>query len=341
MLQGFPAADYLLTVYRNKKGPVCQHPPSKYCDEYDLTLGAVGPQGPAGPIGPQGPQGDAGPAGPKGDQGLAGPPGPQGDPGPTGPQGDPGPVGPQGAQGNTGPAGPPGPKGDMGNAGPPGPQGNTGPAGPPGPKGDMGNAGPPGPQGNTGPAGPPGPQGNTGPAGPPGPQGNTGPAGPPGPQGNTGPAGPTGPQGPQGPQGPSQPHYAFMAGRAAVTNQCVSGGTIGTIDFSPGAFNFNDGGGFSYATDRFTPPQSGVYQYNVAIGYVNATPGSVLQIFLRSGGGDMTRYETTDLAQESGTISLSVVHKGGGPVWIEFYNSSPICYSRFTSQFSGHLVYTN
>jgi len=51
-------------------------------------LGAVGPQGPAGPQGPVGPQGSAGsqgPAGPRGEVGPAGPAGPQGERGDTNP----------------------------------------------------------------------------------------------------------------------------------------------------------------------------------------------------------------------------------------------------------------
>lgn len=88
------AGDFLLTV-TTPRGRV----------QYDLTIGAVGPQGPQGETGSpgeQGPQGDPGPQGPQGDvgpQGLVGPPGPQGDPGPAGPQGDPGPVGPEGPPG--------------------------------------------------------------------------------------------------------------------------------------------------------------------------------------------------------------------------------------------------
>lgn len=41
-------------------------------DEYDLTLGAVGPQGIQGDTGPRGPKGDTGPKGPRGSQGPAG-----------------------------------------------------------------------------------------------------------------------------------------------------------------------------------------------------------------------------------------------------------------------------
>jgi len=56
---GLPAGDYLLSVYR--EGGQSQS------DQYDLTLGAVGPQGP---------QGEQGPPGPQGEQGDQGPPGP-------------------------------------------------------------------------------------------------------------------------------------------------------------------------------------------------------------------------------------------------------------------------
>ena len=46
-----------------------------------VTIGAVGPQGPAGAQGPQGPAGVQGPQGPAGTQGPLGPAGPQGPPG--------------------------------------------------------------------------------------------------------------------------------------------------------------------------------------------------------------------------------------------------------------------
>ncbi|MDH5358918.1 MAG: hypothetical protein OEX03_00080 [Gammaproteobacteria bacterium] len=109
---GTVAGDYLLTVRAGKHG--------KSQDNYALTIGAVGPQGPqgvageTGPIGPQGPQGDAGP---QGDTGVQGPQGEQGPQGATGPQGDPGPQGIQGTQGATGPQGPQGPQGIPGAGG--------------------------------------------------------------------------------------------------------------------------------------------------------------------------------------------------------------------------------
>ena len=68
-----PDGDYLLTVV-NGNGP-------SQSDQYDLTIGAVGPQGPQGATGPQGEQGKLGP---QGVQGKLGPQGPQGRPGADG-----------------------------------------------------------------------------------------------------------------------------------------------------------------------------------------------------------------------------------------------------------------
>ncbi len=53
-------------------------------DEYHLTIGAVGPEGPQGEQGPMGLTGLQGPVGPEGPQGAVGPPGPQGERGPPG-----------------------------------------------------------------------------------------------------------------------------------------------------------------------------------------------------------------------------------------------------------------
>jgi len=90
---------------------------------FDVTNGAVGPQGAAGPTGPAGPQGPVGPTGATGATGAIGPAGPAG---PTGATGATGAVGP------AGPAGPAGAKGATGATGPEGPAGPTGPQGPPG-----------------------------------------------------------------------------------------------------------------------------------------------------------------------------------------------------------------
>src|SRR3989442_2644333 len=67
-----PAGGYLLTVTNVS---------SNLLAIFELTLGAVGPQGPQGiqgPAGPQGPPGSPGPAGGAGPKGGSGPPGTQG-----------------------------------------------------------------------------------------------------------------------------------------------------------------------------------------------------------------------------------------------------------------------
>ena len=162
-VSGLPAGNYLLMV-SSGGGSV------RY-DEIAITVGAVGPEGPAGGVGPTGPEGPAGPQGnigPQGDQGPVGPlglPGPQGDTGPIGPQG------PQGTQGESGPAGADGAQGPQGAKGDTGATGLQGPPGVPGPQGVQGEQGPQGVQGDTGPRGSTGAQG---PAGPPGPRGPAG-----------------------------------------------------------------------------------------------------------------------------------------------------------------------
>jgi hypothetical protein len=105
---------------------------------FDVTNGAVGPQGAAGPTGPAGPQGPMGPAGATGATGAIGPAGPTGATGATGAIGPAGPAGPTGATGATGAIGPPGP------VGPTGATGATGATGPEGPAGATGPQGPPG-----------------------------------------------------------------------------------------------------------------------------------------------------------------------------------------------------
>src|SRR5215469_14853974 len=114
---------------------------------FDVTFGASGPQGVAGPQGspgvpgPQGPAGIPGPQGPAGPQGVTGTTGAVGPTGPAGAVGPIGPAGPQGLPGSTGPQGP---------AGAPGAPGAAGPAGPQGPAGTQGVAGPQGPAGPSG-----------------------------------------------------------------------------------------------------------------------------------------------------------------------------------------------
>ena len=77
--------DYTLTIQTGSS--VHQY------DTYNLTIGAVGPEGPPGEQGPegaQGPQGEQGATGPQGEEGAIGPQGPQGEEGAIGPEGPPG-----------------------------------------------------------------------------------------------------------------------------------------------------------------------------------------------------------------------------------------------------------
>ena len=82
---------------------------------FEVTLGAVGPDGIQGA---QGPTGDTGATGPQGDQGATGD---TGGTGATGPQGDQGATGDTGDQGTQGVEGPTGATGDQGIQGPAGP----------------------------------------------------------------------------------------------------------------------------------------------------------------------------------------------------------------------------
>ena len=127
-----PTGDWKLqvTTYTNATLPVAVSSAI-----WNLTVGAVGPQGPAGLVGPKGdigPQGPAGAVGPKGSTGPQGPAGAVGPKGSTGPQGPAGAVGPKGDMGPQGPAGAVGPKGDIGPQGPAGAVGPKGDVGPPG-----------------------------------------------------------------------------------------------------------------------------------------------------------------------------------------------------------------
>jgi len=179
---GLVAATYQLTV-NNGSGAAAS--------SFDVTYGAAGPQGPAGPKGATGSTGPQGPSGPTGATG------PQGAQGPTGP------AGAKGATGNTGPAGPTGPAGSTGPAGPTGPVGMIWrgawlsfnaysiddavsfsgssyiataaiPADQPPPGGSWQLVAQEGSTGAAGPQGPQGPQGAQGSQGPTGPQGPAG-----------------------------------------------------------------------------------------------------------------------------------------------------------------------
>jgi hypothetical protein len=119
---------------------------------FEVTLGAVGPQG---AMGLQGPIGPAGPAGATGATGSIGPAGATGSIGPAGATGS---IGPAGATGSIGPAGATGSIGPAGATGSIGPAGATGATGLTGPMGLIGNPGPAGATGATGAAGPAGGQ---------------------------------------------------------------------------------------------------------------------------------------------------------------------------------------
>ena len=92
------AGDYLLKIQSGRS--------LFQSDTYNLTIGAVGPEGPQGEQGPEGAQG------PQGEQGATGPQGEDGAIGPQGPQGEDGAIGPQGPQGEVGAIGPEGPMGE-------------------------------------------------------------------------------------------------------------------------------------------------------------------------------------------------------------------------------------
>ncbi|WP_405210951.1 hypothetical protein [Dokdonia sp. Asnod2-E02] len=175
----------------------------------DGDTGATGPQGPAGADGATGAIGPQGPAGADGATGATGPQGPAGADGATGATGATGPQGPAGADGATGAIGPQGPAGADGATGAIGPQGPagadgaTGAIGPQGPAGADGATGAIGPQGPAGADGATGATGPQGPIGPKGADGATGATGPQGPAGADGATGATGPQGDAGPQGPT------------------------------------------------------------------------------------------------------------------------------------------
>ena len=101
---GIAPGGYLLTLAHGKND----------YDEFWVTIGAAGPQGPAGKPGETGPQGKPGETGPQGKpgetgaNGIDGAPGPRGEMGSMGPEGKEGKEGKEGAQGPAGPPGPPG-----------------------------------------------------------------------------------------------------------------------------------------------------------------------------------------------------------------------------------------
>ena len=191
---------------------------------FDVTIGAVGPQGATGSAGPIGLTGATGLAGAKGAAGATGPAGPIGLSGATGS------TGAKGAAGATGPAGPIGLSGATGSTGPAGPAGATGAIGPIGLTGATGSTGAIGPIGLTGatgsigPIGPIGLTGATGSTGPAGATGSIGPIGLTGAPGSTGPIGLTGATGSTGAIGP-----IGLTGSTGSAGPAGATGSIGPI----------------------------------------------------------------------------------------------------------------
>lgn len=214
----------------------------KSSQQFEVTLGAVGPQGLPGPVGIQGPAGPAGASGSTGATGPAGPVGAPGAVGAAGPAGVAGPIGPAGATGQAGPIGPTGAAGPAGVAGPIGPAGATGKVGPIGPTGATGPTGLAGQIGATGPQGPIGPTGATGPAGLAGPIGATGPQGP---------IGLTGPQGAPGTNGTNGTGTVNSVTVGSVANTAAAGAGTLTIDNTTTTptvnINFPAGGTLAFA----------------------------------------------------------------------------------------------
>ena len=201
---------------------------------FEVTLGAVGPQG---AMGLQGPIGLTGPAGAKGATGATGPLGLTGLTGATGATGSQGPIGltgPAGAKGATGATGPlgltglTGATGATGSQGPIGLTGATGATGAMGPLGLTGLTGSQGVQGIPGVIGATGPQGSQGLQGVPGAIGSPGPQGTQGLQGLAGPTGQTGAVGPAGSQGVPGPNGAIgQQGSAGLQGPAGSQGATG------------------------------------------------------------------------------------------------------------------
>lgn len=119
----------------------CRRSNNRCCNNEQMTIGIIGPTGPAGSRGPTGPTGPTGAIGPTGSIGATGPTGATGTTGITGATG---PIGATGVTGPTGPTGEVGATGVTGATGPIGATGVTGATGPMGPTGPTGATGPTG-----------------------------------------------------------------------------------------------------------------------------------------------------------------------------------------------------
>jgi hypothetical protein len=235
---------------------------------FEVTLGAVGPQGAMGLQGP------IGPAGPAGATGAAGSIGPAGATGSIGPAGATGSIGPAGATGSIGPAG------ATGSIGPAGATGSIGPAGATGSIGPAGATGSIGPAGATGSIGPAGATGSIGPAGA---TGSIGPAGATGATGATGPMGLIGNPGPAGGQ-------VWTA--SVVLPSAIDNGMLVPVGITPTA---------SFATTTFLQDALSVPQSCTASNLHVTTLGTT------GGGGALISLENQDIlnGQESPTAVLS------------------------------------
>jgi hypothetical protein len=136
------------------------------------------------------------------------------------------------------------------------------------------------------------------------------------------------------------PKIAFSVGGAVSANQLISANNITKVDFDTGSGFFNHGNAFDVNSDQFTTT-NGVYQFNLVIGYESANPSAVLQVFLRDAGGFIARSDNNPVGTASGSITLSAVTNGLQVVFVEVVSSSDFQVSKFTSRFSGHLVYSN
>jgi hypothetical protein len=73
-------------------------------------------------------------------------------------------------------------------------------------------------------------------------------------------------------------------------NQSVTFGTVTLVTF--GATLWNQGGGFSTATSRFTPTVAGYYQFSVSLGpQLNIASGSSVNIYVSKNGNTSTQGE--------------------------------------------------
>ncbi|OGO30147.1 MAG: hypothetical protein A2Z29_07615 [Chloroflexi bacterium RBG_16_56_11] len=160
--------------------------------------------------------------------------------------------------------------------------------------------------------------------------------GPQGPQGEPGPAGLPGPQGEQGPPGSATPKIAFFVGKS--TKQVITDSAYHIVEFDTGPYYtgpyyFNDGGGWDDETNKFTPPQPGVYQLNIVIAYY----GNSFLVNLMSDDGYVYMSEVS--GGFVGTHTVSITHKSdGSPLWVEVKSSNIEILPHYSS-FSGHLVY--